>query len=71
MSTYKDFLNVVDVLPSQTVFAVTYDWCVSQGLILQPNTAKSWGKLFAKDCSNHNTILKAIGTDRHKLYKKV
>ena len=71
MSTYQDFLNVVDALPSQTVFAVTYDWCTSQGLTLQPNTAKSWGKSFANDYSSHNTIAKGCGTDNHRLYKKV
>jgi len=70
MSTYQDFLNVVDALSADTVFAVTYDWCTSQGLTLQPNTAKSWGKSFANDYSSHKTIFEGRGSDNHKLYKK-
>lgn len=54
MSTYDDFITVVNGLPSDTQFAVTCKWCTKQGLLLTPNMARSWGKQFAKEHGLHN-----------------
>lgn len=70
VSSYNDFLNVVDSLLSGTVFDITYDWCTAQGLKLTPNTAKSWGRKFVTDYVNHNCSLTGNGTDKHNTYRK-
>lgn len=71
MSSYNDFLQVVDFLPKATSFAVTYDWCSSKGLILTPDLAKSWGRRFAAEYTVHNTISRGKGSDNHYLYEKI
>ena len=71
MSSYNDFLLVVDSLPKSTSFAVTYDWCSSKGLILTPDLAKSWGRQFAVDYVSHNTLSCGKGSDNHHLYQKI
>lgn len=71
MSSYNDFLQVVDSLLKGTSFAVTYDWCKNQGLNLTPNMAKSWGKRFSTDYMYHNTVSRGKGSDNHHLYEKI
>ena len=70
MSTYNDFLNAVSSLKPTTIFAITYDWCTSQGLNLTPSMAKSWGRKFATDYLKYNTKCLGRGTDNHKMYEK-
>ena len=71
MSTFNDFLAVVNGLPSGTVFSVTCDWCVAQGLQLTPGMAISWGRSFAQCYSSYNTTCVSTGTDNHRNYKKL
>ena len=70
MSSYNDFLKVVSNLSSNTYFAVTYDWCINNGLTLTPAMARIWGKNFVKDYMNYNCTRLEVGTDSHNFYKK-
>jgi GH25 family lysozyme M1 (1,4-beta-N-acetylmuramidase) len=47
MNNFNDFLAVVNGLPSGTNVVVTYEWCTSKGLIVNPNMMKDWGKKFS------------------------
>lgn len=71
MSTFNNFLSVVNGLPSGTAFMVTYHWCVSQGLTLTPSIAKIWGKSFAQCYSQYNTIYLGKGTNNLRNYRKI
>ncbi len=53
MSTYKDFLSVIDGLTSGTTITITQEWCTNYGLIVDANMMKSWGIKFSKDFSLH------------------
>lgn len=70
MSSYIDFLKVISKLQTNTYFAVTYDWCIQNGLKLLPKTARSWGKNFTKDCTKYNCTKLSTGTDNHNFYQK-
>ena len=70
MSTYQDFLNVVNGLPSGTVFEITVEWCTANGLSVNANLVKSFGHDFAADYARHGCSLNQIGTDNHHSYTK-
>lgn len=71
MSTYEDLLRVIDGLPSGTVFNITEDWCVAQGLQVTSGLAKKFGRNFAPEYMKHNCKCNGKGSDNLHGYTKL
>ncbi len=70
MSTFQDLLNIIQSLPANTFFSITYAWCTSNKLNVTPNMMKSWGLKFARCYRQNNcdkyTVSPTQGTASHK-----
>lgn len=70
VSTYQDFITVIDGLPSGTKITVSKEWCENHGLMVDEAMVKSWGRNFARDYINHNCKREKVsptqGTASHK-----
>lgn len=71
MNNYALLLKLIRLLPSGTVFSITEDWLVANGVSVSPSDAKALGHKFANQYQNYGCICIGKGSNNLKSYKKI
>ncbi len=70
MSTFQDFLDIINGLASGSIITIKKDWCTNHGLTVTANMMKGWGIQFSKVYSSYNcdryTVSPTQGTAKDK-----
>ncbi|GEM_PF-2337631 len=72
MSSFNDFISIVNSLPSGSEVIVNFDWCTINGLTVTANMMKGWGQSFANGvrkgmygCVKNTSTSPSQGTASH------
>lgn len=68
---FKQFLILVNNLPSGTVFFIEAPWLNANGIKASATDAKKMGSEFAKIYAKYNCICLGKRSDNHTIYKKI